>query len=142
MWNTRKQSLKALDTTLKEEANLIYEGFEIIDKVSQKLSCTSDSSGYSKVCGLVLIKGRNLCQGIFSLELEGLAQESGALLRPTIECIKLPEYFNQGPKRIKKAINGKLPSAGKIAEEIKGIHNMMRPCVLGRLWEQKDIWLP
>ena len=126
MWNTRKQSLKALNTTLKEEADLIYEGFEIIDKVSQKLSCTSNISGYSRVCGLVLIKGRNLCQGIFSLALEGLAQESGALLRPTIECIELLEYFYQDPKRIKKAVNDELPSAGKIAKEIKGIHKELR----------------
>jgi hypothetical protein len=120
MWNTREESLKALNKILKKEAGIIYEGFEIIEKISQKLGSLSDSSSYLRVCGLVLIKGRNLCQGIFSLSLEGLAQECGALLRPTIECIELLEYFFQDPKRVGKALNGKLPCAGKIAKEIKG----------------------
>ncbi len=120
MWDTRKKSLKALKTTLKDEASLIYEGFEIIEKVAQELSNISDSSGFSRVCSLVLIKGRNLCQGIFSMTLEGLAQESGALLRPTIECFELLEYFYQNPKRVEKALKKKLPSAGKIAKKIRG----------------------
>ena len=120
MWSTREESLKALNTTLKAEADLIYEGFKIIEKISQKLSSISDSTGYSRVCGLVLIKGRNLCQGMFSLSLEGLAQESGALLRPTIECFELLEYFNQEPNRIEKIFKGKLPTAGEISKEIKG----------------------
>jgi len=121
MWNTtREESLKALNTTLKDEGDLIYEGFEIIEEIAQKLSGISDSSSFSRVCGLVLIKGRNLCQGLFGLALEGLAQESGALLRPTIECFELLEYFYQDPKRIEKALKGKLPSAGEIAQKIKG----------------------
>jgi len=70
MWNTtREESLKALNTTLKDEGDLIYEGFEIIEEIAQKLSGISDSSSFSRVCGLVLIKGRNLCQGLFGLAL-------------------------------------------------------------------------
>jgi len=52
--------------------------------------------------------------------LDGLAQESGALLRPIIECFELLEYFRKDPKRIEEAIEGRLPPAGVIAKKIKG----------------------
>ena len=120
MWKTRGKSIKALRITLKFEANLIYEGFEIIEKISQGFSNISDSVSFCRICNLVLIKGRNLCQAIFSLTLEGLAQESSMLLRLLIEVTELLEYFYQKPSRTEEAINETLPSAGVIAKKIRG----------------------
>lgn len=126
MWETREKSLEALKTTLKYEAYLIYKGFEIVEKISQELSNNSDSVSFCRICNLVLIKGRNLCQAIFSLTLEGLAQESSMLLRLLIEITELLEYFYQEPSRIEEAINETLPSAGKVAQKIKGDFKSLR----------------
>jgi len=120
MWEAREKSLEALRTTLKYEADLIYGGFEIVEKISQEFSNNSDSVSFCRICNLTLIKGLNLCQSIFSLTLEGLAQESSMLLRLLIEITELLEYFYQEPSRIEEAINETLPSAGKISQKIKG----------------------
>ena len=126
MWNTRKKAIEALDSVLKHKAHLIYEGFELIDEMVQMLYDPSIPTSFLTICGLVLLKGRNLSQGMFSLALDGLAQESGALLRPTIECFELLEYFRKDPKRIEEAIENKLPSAGIIAKKIKGSLKALR----------------
>ena len=126
MWSERKKAMDALNDALQEEARLIYEGFELIEEIIQMMHDASRPTSFLTVCGLVLLKGRNLAQGMFSLALEGLAQESGALLRPTIECIELLEYFRKDPKRIKEAIENKLPSAGIIAKKIDGSFKDLR----------------
>ena len=112
--------MEALDNALKHETYLIYEGFELIDEIIQLLYDPAHPTSFSTICGLVLLKGRNLSHGMFSLALDGLAQESGALLRPTIECFELLEYFRKDPKRIEQAIEDRLPKAGQIAKEING----------------------
>jgi hypothetical protein len=126
MWNTRKKSIEALHTTLKKERDLIYEGFKISDKVANELNKASKDPRFARICGLVLVKGRYLCQGILDLMLDGLAQEAGALLRLVIECFELLEYFYQKPERIEEAIEGKLPSAGEIAKKIHGKYKDLR----------------
>lgn len=126
MWSERKKAMGALNNVLQEKASLIYEGFELIDEIIQVMHDASRPTSFLTVCGLVLLKGRNLAQGMFSLALDGLAQESGALLRPTIECIELLEYFRKGPKRIEEAIKNKLPSAGIIAKKIDGSFKDLR----------------
>ena len=120
MWGVRKKAIDALNNALQEEARLIYEGFELTNEIIQLLYDASEPKSFLTVCGLVLLKGRNLGQGIFSLALDGLAQEAGALLRPTIECIELLEYFRKDPKRIEEVIEDKLPSAGDIGKKIDG----------------------
>jgi hypothetical protein len=52
--------------------------------------------------------------------LDALAQEAGALLRPILEAYELLIYFRLEPSRVDQAIDGKLPSAGKIAKTIEG----------------------
>lgn len=127
MWSTREEGIKALNSTLQEEANLIYEGFELIDEIIPLFHKGTNLHDPNLFVGsLVLLKGRNLCQGILSLSLDGLAQEAGALLRPTIECFELLKYLYEEPNRIDKAINGRLPNAGKIASFINGNFKELR----------------
>jgi hypothetical protein len=58
--------------------------------------------------------------GVYSLMLDGLGQEAGALLRPLIETLELLVYLRLEPARIDQAIEEKLPSAGQIAKKIEG----------------------
>jgi hypothetical protein len=120
MWETREKSLKALTNELRIEGELIYQGFNLMDEIIEAFNQTPTPSECSRVCGLVVAKGRNLCHCIFSISLEGLAQEAGALLRPTIECFELLVFFYQDPTRIELALKNKLPEAGKIAKTIQG----------------------
>jgi len=126
MWSTRQRAMHALDTELQAEASTIYEAFELIDEMIEMFRASPQPTEFSMTCGLVLLKGRNLGQGIFSLELDGLAQEAGALLRPMIECFELLTYFRKDPQRIEKAIKGRLPKAGEISKQIQGSFKGLR----------------
>lgn len=112
--------MHALDTELQAEASTIYEAFGLIDEMIEMFRASPPPTEFSMICGLVLLKGRNLTQSMFSLALDGLAQEAGALLRPAIECIELLTYFRQDPQSIEEAIEDRLPQAGQIGKRIQG----------------------
>jgi hypothetical protein len=124
LWNARNQALYALEGNLQQEAEIIQTTFVLIDECIDRLSKVD--SPFARVCGLTLVKARNLAWGSFSLMLDGLGQEAGALLRPLIETLELLIYFRQEPSRVELAINGKLPQAGGIAKTIKGEFQELR----------------
>jgi hypothetical protein len=118
LWQTREQALVALQGDLQERAEVIRETFELIDECTGRFKAID--SPFARVCGLTLVKGRNMALGVYSLILDGLGQEAGALLRPLIEILELLVYLRLDPARVDKAIAGKLPSAGQIAKKIEG----------------------
>ena len=120
LWETRTQALKAIETELKREWDVIEGHFEIMDEMISIFHSQMEVSQFYIAAGLTLLKGRTMAKGILSLELDGLGQEAGALLRPLIECSELLEYFRLFPDGINQALNNKLPSPGKRAELIKG----------------------
>ncbi|MDF2891790.1 MAG: hypothetical protein K0R80_2157 [Clostridia bacterium] len=126
MWETREVSIKSLKTVLKVEADIIFEGFELIERISDLLDNLLNPTSFSRVANLVLVKGSNLCQGIFCLVIEGLGQEAGALLRPTIESIELLCYIEKRPDRVEQILSDKKPSVGEIAKEIEGHFHDLR----------------
>jgi hypothetical protein len=69
---------------------------------------------------MTLVKARNYALGLYSLSLDGLGQEAGALLRPLVEAYEVLVYFRLDPSRASKATDDKLPSAGEIAKAISG----------------------
>lgn len=99
IWSTRNQSEEALSKSLFTEANAIEQGFILLDNLINQFESKSCEL-YCRTCGLTLLKAKNLCLGIFSLSLDGLAQEAGALLRPAIECFELLDYFYADPERV------------------------------------------
>ena len=115
-WITREESLDVLKSKLSIEARYIKKGFTIIDTLLRIFE-ENDNDIFCRVCSIVLLKGKNLYFSIYSLTLDGLAQEAGAILRPAIECTELLDYFCTDPKRIKEALENKLPSAGDIAKK-------------------------
>lgn len=125
IWSTRNQSEKALSKSLSTEAIAIEQGFILLDNLITQFESKSCEL-YCRVCGLVLLKAKNLCLAIFSLSLDGLAQEAGALLRPAIECFELLDYFYADPERVQQAIDEELPLAGVIAKKINGKHQRLR----------------
>jgi len=124
LWNTRKQAEYALEKGLAHCAMLSDEVFLTIDDLVSCLEALNQPFG--RVCALVLIKARNLGLGCYSLFLDELGQESGALFRPLLECLELLTYFRLEPTRIEEALENRLPSAGNIAKKIKGQIKFMR----------------
>jgi len=124
-WITREESLNALKSELSIEARYIEKGFTIIDTLLHIFE-NNKNDNFCKVCSLALLKGKNFCFSIYSLSLDGLAQESGALLRPAIECFEKLDYFSADPKRIQEALESKFPSAGNIAKKINGKFESLR----------------
>ncbi|MHA1305528.1 MAG: hypothetical protein DRP89_07885 [Candidatus Neomarinimicrobiota bacterium] len=125
LWITRDESLNALKSKLSIEARYIEKGFTIIDALLRIFE-DNKNDNFCMVCSFALLKGKNFCFSIYSLSLDGLAQEAGALLRPAIECFELLDYFFADPKRIQEALENKLLSAGNIAKKINSKHKKIR----------------
>ena len=125
LWITREKSLNALENKLSIESHYIEKGFTIIDALLRIFE-DNKNDNFCMVCSFALLKGKNLCFSIYSLLLDGLAQEAGALLRPAIECTELLDYFYADPKRIQEALENKLPPAGNIAKKINGKFESLR----------------
>ena len=116
IWETREKSMAALRGELKSEAILSEELFSLVDDcICELLAIDSE---FGRVTTLMLIKARNLALGCYSLALDALAQESGALVRPLIEAWELLIYLRDDPSRAVQVINKSLPKAGDIARTI------------------------
>ena len=118
LWDARTKASIALGGQMAAEASLIQEAFDLIDDCLTRLE--TKNTDFSRVCGITLIKARNLGLGCYSLCLDALAQEAGALLRPLIEALELLTYFRLDPSRITQAMEDRLPSAGQRARMIGG----------------------
>ncbi len=118
LWSTRRQAERALNEGLEPLAGLLDEAFSALDDRIDRLERLDQPFG--RVCALVLSKARNIGLGCYSLSLDALAQEAGALLRPLLDCLELLTYFRLDPTRINEAIEDHLPQAGVIAQRIEG----------------------
>lgn len=118
LWKTREEALAALEGPLRQEAAMLQDAFALMDECIARL-LTRDTK-YTRVCAITMIKARNLELGCYSLALDGLAQEGGALFRLVVETLELLIYFWKDPARMGEAIEGNLPPAGKIAQKIEG----------------------
>jgi hypothetical protein len=122
----RSQAVAELTSVLAGEAQTIEEHFAAVDEYIGALQDTSGGSALGRVAALTAAKGRHLALGCYSLILDGLAQESGALLRPLIEAIELLVYLSEDSQAVDEAVCGKLPKAGEIARKINGRFKPLR----------------
>jgi len=126
LWKTRHHSMQMLAKDFTEQAKAIEEAFDAVDECIDLFDKKSHEDNFYLICGLVLAKARNLGLGMYSLMLDGLGQEAGALMRPFIEYHELLKYFRLDPSRIEEAMESKLPSAGKRAQLIDGYFKEFR----------------
>ncbi len=118
LWNTRRESERSLAGNLSKEAGVLLEAFDVVDECVARLEKIPHP--FAAVCGVTIVKARNLALGCYSLSLDALAQEAGALLRPLLEALELLTYFRLDPSRIDEAREGRLPKAGVVAKNIEG----------------------
>jgi len=126
LWATRDASIAALQNTLRGEASVLTEALAIVDEAVGRLESLNPATPFTRATAIVLAKSRNLAVGCYSLALDGLVQEAGAIFRPLIEAVELLTYLRLDPERAKQAANGSLPRAGEIAKAIEGKFHKMR----------------
>jgi len=124
LWDTRQQAQAALAGELQKEAELLQEAFEIVDECVERLEAIDTL--FARVVGLITVKARNLALGSYSVLLDALGQEAGAILRPLVEAIELLRYLRLDPTRVEEALDGRLPTAGAIAKRIDGEFQELR----------------
>lgn len=104
----------------------MLNAFQLIDRCVDEYEAQSRSNTYARICGLTLLKAKNLALGSYSLILDGLGQEAGALLRPMIEYMELLGYLHKFPLQAERAAENALPSAGLRAKAIGGDFRELR----------------
>ncbi|MDG2518088.1 hypothetical protein [Lysobacter soli] len=126
LWRARAQALTHLSRDRPEYAKIVEDLFALVDECIDAYERGARNSQYARVCGLTTLKAKNLGLGAYSLILDGLGQEAGALLRPFIEYTELLTYFKRYPDKVGEAENGSLPPAGARAKAIGGIYRELR----------------
>ena len=126
LWDTRTQAILYLKKDCPAKLSVLQDLFGAIDILIDCYEQNSAENTYARICGLTLLKAKNLGVGSFSLILDGLGQEAGALLRPFIEYTELLTYFRHFPDKVEDVSNDKLPSAGVRAKAVNGIYKEFR----------------
>jgi hypothetical protein len=132
IWSAREKALHWLNDELKPESQILQDGFDYLAHIVELLEKLERDEGESeagqfyRICGITLAKYSHLLLGNYSLILDGLAQEAGALLRPLIETYELLVYFRQDKSRINEVLEDKLPSPGIIGKRISGNYQDLR----------------
>lgn len=125
LWKARTAALTFLRHERPAQIEVIDELFALADDCVEAYEAQRDEPYYD-ICGLTTLKAKNLALGMYSLTLDGLAQEAGALARPFIEYTELLTYLRVVPEAVTEVLAGELPNAGKRAKRIGGVYQQFR----------------
>lgn len=118
IWQAREAAAELLAGPLTTESDLLASLFQMIEH--QVASFERVDSPLARASAAILGKAHRLSVGLYSLQLDALGQESGALLRPLQEVSELLSYLAYEPTRVDEVIEGRLPKPGVIAQRIDG----------------------
>ncbi|WP_143084362.1 hypothetical protein [Nitrosospira briensis] len=124
LWNSRERALTTLQEEYPEVLDVMNDLFLFVGECGNSLFKVD--SAFGRVTAITVAKSRNLALGCYSLTLDSLAQESGALVRLLIETLEILKYFRLDPKRAMEATERELPKAGEIARLIGSEHKSLR----------------
>ncbi|MFG0253252.1 MAG: hypothetical protein ACF8NJ_10300 [Phycisphaerales bacterium JB038] len=119
LWGSRKVALDLMEGPLAEERDAISELFDILERLVHLLE-RAPGGDLPRLSALILAKAHRLSVGTYSLLLDALGQEAGALYRVIQECFELIEYVRMDPSHLDRTITRGPPSAGNIAKRIGG----------------------
>lgn len=126
LWTARTEAVAYLEASHADQLAVLSRTFDLIDQSIDAYESLAGGDVYARICGLTLLKAKNLAVGAYSLILDGLGQEAGALIRPFIEYSELLTYFCKFPKMAERAADNDLPKAGERARAIGGIFKEFR----------------
>lgn len=117
IWEPRRQSERILHAELATERELVEQLFATTDLILQEFDQQRESI-VARVAGLALLKAKRLALAIYSLIIDCIGQEAGALFRPLLETWEFLIYLRQDPSRAQEVIEDRVPKAGEIAKRI------------------------
>lgn len=126
LWTTRESALEALRTDMVCERELLDKAFQQLEYFAQRLGDIKPETPFTQSTALVAAKARNLAQASYSLVLDGLGQEAGAIVRVWIETTELLIYIRRRPEKAGQILKGNLPSAGMRAKLIESATQSVR----------------
>lgn len=126
LFQCRTRTLVEIETNFRAEAGFIEQAFSLLDSCLADLASRFNDSALSRAAGLAAAKGRMLAQGCWTLILDGLGQEAGALLRPLLEAAEFLTYLHIDGRAQKEFTDDKLPRSGEIARRIGGRLQFLR----------------
>jgi len=126
LWAERSRALEALKGELAVENALIERAFQLLEDIAQALPVQATNNVFGSIAALVTAKGLALGRGTWSLMLDSLGQEAGAISRPWVEAVELLMYLRKDPAHLKQVVEGTLPSAGERAKAIGGFAKPLR----------------
>jgi hypothetical protein len=101
---TRRKALTDLRKKPSEIHDLFLKGVDLVDNGVRRMGKIQPRTEYLTVFSAIAAKSRNLLYANYTLVLEGLAQESGCLLRVMLEAIELLEYIRLVSQQDKYAV--------------------------------------
>lgn len=116
MWELRECAVKTINTKYFKYKQLIEQLFVLYQELLTSINTSSIST---RIILRILIKSYSHFKAIYSLNLDGQAQEGGAIARLIIEANELLTYIYEDETdndRIKQIYSGLQPSYGKIAK--------------------------
>lgn len=121
LWSVRNQALEEIEGELQPEKEALEDEFALMDKCIERLfsDAKDGNERFALVCLHTLVKARRYALGCYSICLDGLHVEGGALFRPLIETWEQLAFYQQEPESIEFALENKLPSAGEIGKKIQ-----------------------
>jgi hypothetical protein len=131
LWAVRAAAERYLETEMPSERQLLDRAFQQAEYLAERLAGMEPGTPFSRMTGLVAAKARRLAHACYSLALDALAQESGAVARVWLESIELLTYLRLAPERAEGILNGKLPSAGERAKKINSQASALR-----KMWNE------
>ena len=120
MWEAREHALASLRSELRTEADLLDVAFRLLDRGIDNLATQSSQDNYASVALVILVKAKHLGTASYSLALDALGQEAGALARVWIEALELLRYLALDQTRVQEVFEQRLPSPGAIGKKIDG----------------------
>jgi hypothetical protein len=120
LWTVREGAMLALEEEMVAERSLLDRAFQQAEYLAQRLQSIETTAPFGQITGAATAKARILGQACYSLVLDGIGQESGAIARVWLEAIDLLTYLYLDPSRTEEIFKkGGPPKAGKIAQEVK-----------------------
>jgi hypothetical protein len=126
------------------EGELLDRAFQQLEYFAQRLGDIKPETPFTRITAVVTAKARNLAQACYSLVLDGLGQESGAIVRVWVEATELLVYIRSNPERTSQVLEGKLPSAGERAKLIGSATQKVRTALsktAAHFGFEADSWL-
>jgi hypothetical protein len=117
VWDTRRVSLKMISQDESWSADFIARLFEILDTLIDRFQAIK--TPYSQTCGLLALKGRNLCLILFDAIIDGLSHVSTGLVSQIMEMNIWMDYLLSNPANAIELSASGFPNSGDLFNKIQ-----------------------